>query len=137
MVKEVYVIKLGVPCMNKRLPLIGFLTFISLIMICLIVGIFPSQACGGGGDCNGGCGGNMNIASWGPSNYQERSIYPLRGCGPTGCIKGWRSAIISPPPNQPYGGQVLASPPIGCTPPINTCGGGCNGSFSAGYFGGR
>ncbi len=78
------------------------------------------------GGCGGGnCSGNMQIAPWGPSNYQERPIYPMRGCGPNGCQKGWRSGIIYPPPTAPYGGQVVSSPPVGCgaplMPPPPTC----------------
>lgn len=96
-----------------------FLSVLFLVIFALLVVVKPSYAgCGGG--C-GGCGGNMAIANWGPSNYQERPIYPMRGCGNGGCTKGWRSAIITPPATAPYGGQVRSCMPVGCAPPV-ACG---------------
>lgn len=89
------------------LSLLGFSVFITLPSF--------SNCCG-----MSSCSGNMQIAPWGPSNYQERPIFPLRGCGPMGCQKGWRSGIIYPPPTRPYGGQVISSPPVGCSAPV-TC----------------
>jgi hypothetical protein len=97
-----------------------------LFLFCFVLlAVKPSFAgCGGGAVCGlgGGCGGNMNIAPWGPSNYVERPIYPMRGCANGACVKGWRSAIITPPPVAPYGGQVTSCMPVGCTPAAVGCG---------------
>jgi hypothetical protein len=104
----------------------GFLAFAAFI------NAQPSFAgCGSG--CGGrSCSGNMNVAQWGPANYNERPIYPMRGCGPMGCQKGWRSAIIYPPPTRPYGGQVISSPPIGCAPVGCSAPPGCGAAIGCG-----
>lgn len=109
--------------MSKKLPFVILFSALLLVIVSIIALVQPSVA-----GCGGNCGGNMAIAQWGPSNYRERPIYPMRGCANGACIKGWRSAIINPPPSVPYGGQVFASPPIGCAPVI-PCGCGPCGGF--------
>ena len=69
-------------------------------------------------NCLGNCTGNMNIARWRPVFYPERPIFPLRGCNSFSCQKGWRSAIINPPPQIQYGGQVFSGASMGCRRPI-------------------
>lgn len=106
--------------MFKKLSVAFLMGISAFFAFCAFINANPSQAgCGWGR--GGSCQGNMNIANWGPSNYVERPIYPMRGCGGGACQKGWRSAIIYPPPSMPYGGKVVASPPIGCGIPVG-CG---------------
>ncbi|MDJ0626061.1 MAG: hypothetical protein QNJ31_06830 [Candidatus Caenarcaniphilales bacterium] len=104
--------------MIKKLPILILCSLFAVLIISIVSSVLPSIA-----GCGGNCGGNMCIAPWGPSNYRERPIYPMRGCTNGACQKGWRSAIIYPPPSRPYGGQVHASPPVGCAPmlPCNSC----------------
>ncbi|MDX1921338.1 MAG: hypothetical protein SFU25_11475 [Candidatus Caenarcaniphilales bacterium] len=117
---------------NKHLSLSSLLlSVLFLFIFALFVVVKPSYAGCGGGGCGSSCGGNMAIANWGPSNYQERPIYPMRGCGNGGCVKGWRSAIITPPPTAPYGGQVTSCMPVGCAPPVA-----CGPAMPMPYFGG-
>ncbi len=115
--------------MFKKLSLLLLFCSVGFYISALFINAQPSKA--GCGCAGASCTGNMNIAQWGPANYNERPIYPMRGCGPTGCVKGWRSAIITPPPTRPYGGQIYASPPIGCGAPVG-CGApaGCGAMIS-------